>query len=152
MKIFAQLILALVTQGTAAHPLVLQNHNFVDLNVPTKEIVLNVGYPGMGGRACGIELRSSNQFGPVATQTALAEALEVSNGFHDFETLSPAHAETLRYAFSKSELHKYMTLVRIRTQDSSTLLDTIRRTVKPGVHDDPPPRVIVQLVDCNAVE
>ncbi len=154
MKVCTAAILALVTSASSARPITLQNHNFVDLNVGAKEIVLNIGYPGMGGKSCGVELRASNQYGSEDGLSALANALEIREGFRDPAIIevsqpTPGGPATLQYEFPRSSLHTYMTLVHVKTKDGSSLADMIRRTVKPGVHDDPKPRVIVVLTDCR---
>lgn len=139
---------ALASQAATAAPIVLQHHNFVDLVVPSSTVILNVGYPGMQNRSCGIELRSSNQFGSQDGLTKLARAIQVANGFRTYQELPGQGGTVLRYLFSAAELGKYMTLVKIRAR-AGTLAETIENTVKPGAQDDPKPRVIATLVDCE---
>jgi|688.fasta_scaffold1203588_1 hypothetical protein len=129
----------------------LQNHNFAALNRGDSKLTLNIGYPGMGGKACGVELRASNQFGSSDGLEPLTKSLVVKEGFFEKEALelTASNGLTPQYVFPESSLHTYVTKVQIETLSGKSLDSVIRKNVKKSIKDDVEPQVIVQLIDCE---
>lgn len=150
MKYIA-LTLSLLSTVGMARDTQLQNHNFASLNRREAKVTFNVGYPGLGGKACGVELRVSNQYGSSDGLEPLTKALVVKEGFFEKEALElqANNGATAQYVFPESSLHTYVTKVQIETASGKSLGSVIRKNVKKSVNDDIEPRVIVQLIDCE---
>jgi hypothetical protein len=145
------LTLSLLSTVGMARETHLQNHNFASLNRGDSKLMLNIGYPGMGGKACGVELRASNQFGSSDGLEPLTKALVVKEGFFEEDAieLTASIGSTAQYLFPEGSLHTYVTKVQIETVSGKSLESVIRKTVKKSIKDDVAPQVIVQLIDCE---
>ncbi|GEM_PF-5293308 len=145
------LTLSLLSTVSMARGTHLQNHNFASLNRGDSKVTLNIGYPGMGGHSCGVELRVSNQFGSIDGLEPLTQALVVKEGYFEKEALelTATNEATAQYVFPESSLHTYVTKLQISTVSGKSLDSVIRKTVKKSTKDDIEPQVIVQLIDCE---
>jgi hypothetical protein len=150
MKYIA-LTLSLLSTVGMARDTHLQNHNFASLNRGDSTVTLIVGYPGLGRKACGVELRASNQFASHEGLEALTKALVVKEGYFEKEALelSADNGATAQYLFPESSLLTYVTKVQISTASGKSLHSVIRKKVKKSAKDDVDPQVIVQLMDCE---
>lgn len=150
MKYIALSLFLLSTAAMAREPH-LQNHNFASLNRGDAKLTFSIGYPGLGGKACGVELRTSNQFASSEGLERLTKALVVKEGFFEEEAIeiTAAKGDTAQYLFPETSLHTYVTKLQIETVSGKSLQSVIRKTVKKSTHDDIEPQVIMQLMDCE---
>jgi hypothetical protein len=145
------LTLTLLSTVGIAQDTQLQIHNFASLNRGKAKVTFNVGYPGLSGTACGVELRVSNQYASGNGLEPLTKALVVKEGFFEEEAveLQVNNGATAQYVFPEASLHTYVTKVQIETVSGKSLRSVIRKNVKKSITDDIEPQVIVQLIDCE---
>lgn len=146
--VFTLLLLSTAAMARDTH---LQNHNFASLNRGDSKLTLNIAYPGLGGKACGVELRASNQFGSTDGLLPLTKALVVKEGFFEKDAveITASNGDTAQYIFPETSLHTYVTKVQIETVSGKSLDSVIRKTVKKSIKEDTEPHIIVELLDCE---
>ena len=130
----------------------IQGFNFVDLTLDQPSILLNIGYPGLCGKACKIELRSNSPWPSEKGLQALTEALlvqEVNISGSDAKELTATQVNPVAI-YDLKKLSTYVTWVEIKTRSGKDLKSVIaERAHEPGPGAKIDPKAIVQLRPCD---